>query len=216
MAPACTAPRHFVILDPARHTQPPDTNRPDPPAAFTMSASPSFRIGDKVVYPNHGVGVIEHISSRSVGESDQPFYLLRIESSNLRVMVPCANAVSVGMRAVTQAGELADILDYLGHSEVVASPSDWKWRFKENSDKMRGGSLLQVAEVLKSLVQLHQAKPLSFREKKMLDRAVLLLAGEMASSGNLSQADALATLTAALAKAALVLPPLDPAEDQRV
>jgi len=181
-----------------------------------MTASPSFRIGDKVVYPNHGVGVIEHISSRAAGESDQLFYLLRIESSNLRVMVPCANAVNVGMRAVTQACELATILDFLGRPEAVSSSTDWKWRFKENSDKMRGGCLGQVAEVLKSLVQLHQAKPLSFREKKMLDRSVILLAGEMASAHNLSQTEALTTLAAALEKAALVLPPLEQPEDLHV
>lgn len=180
-----------------------------------MSASPPFHIGDKVVYPNHGVGIIEHISRRTVGETDQQFYLLRIESSNLRVMVPCANADSVGMRAVTAAAELAVILDYLRRPEAVASSTDWKWRFKENSDKMRGGSLEQVAEVLKSLVQLHQAKPLSFREKKMLDRAVILLASEMASTHALSRAQAIDQLTQTLAEAALVLPPLEQAEDQR-
>lgn len=180
-----------------------------------MSANTPFRIGDKVVYPNHGVGIIEHISHRTIGDTDQQFYLLRIESSNLRVMVPCANAVTVGMRAITDVGELASILDYLSRPEVVASSTDWKWRFKENSEKMRGGSLDQVAEVLKSLAQLNQTKPLSFREKKMLDRAVLLLAGEMASAHHLSQDDAIARLTQALAHAALALPPLDEPEDLR-
>jgi CarD family transcriptional regulator len=185
------------------------------PAASLMSANTPFRIGDKVVYPNHGVGIIEHISHRTIGDTDQQFYLLRIESSNLRVMVPCANAVTVGMRAITDVGELASILDYLSRPEVVASSTDWKWRFKENSEKMRGGSLDQVAEVLKSLAQLNQTKPLSFREKKMLDRAVLLLAGEMASAQHLSQDDAIARLTQALAHAALALPPLDEPEDLR-
>ena len=171
-----------------------------------MSASPCFRVGDKVVYPNHGVGVIEHISSRTVGEFSQEYYLLRIESSNLRVMIPFANVVSVGMRAVLPEVELNRILCYLRQSGPVASCSDWKGRFKENSDKMRSGSLAQVAEVLKSLVQLHQSKPLSFREKKMLDRAVALLSGEMASACHLTPEQALVLVQDALAKAALVLP----------
>ena len=179
-----------------------------------MSVSTSFRVGDKVVYPNHGVGVIEHISSRSVGENSQEFYLLRIESSNLRVMVPFASVDSVGMRAVMPECELAQILEYLERADPVVSPSDWKGRFKENSDKMRTGSVSRMAEVLKGLVQLHQAKPLSFREKKMLDRAVALLSTEMASACALTPAEALDRVQAALAKAALVLPPPDSDERQ--
>ncbi|HXE32018.1 MAG TPA: CarD family transcriptional regulator [Terriglobales bacterium] len=175
-----------------------------------MSASLSFRVGDKVVYPNHGVGVIEHIASRAVGDTCQDYYLLKIESSNLRVMIPFTNVASVGMRALTQARELALILTYLQEPPAALGPADWKWRFKENSDKMRAGSLAQIAEVLKNLVQLHQTKPLSFREKKMLDRAVMLLTGEMASAKNMPVEDALALLQETLAHATLVLPPLDP------
>lgn len=177
-----------------------------------MSATTSFRVGDKVVYPNHGVGVIEHIASRAVGDTSQEFYLLKIEASNLRVMVPFTNVASVGMRAVTAASDIHLILAYLQQREAIACSADWKWRFKENSDKMRNGSLAQVAEVLKSLVQLHQAKPLSFREKKMLDRAVTLLIGEMASASNLSAERSLELLQQTLAKAALILPPLETEE----
>jgi CarD family transcriptional regulator len=174
-----------------------------------MSAPNSFRVGDRVVYPNHGVGVIEHISRRETGATTQEFYQLRIEASNLRVMVPFATAASVGMRPVVQSGELGPILDYLERAEAVACAGDWKGRFKEHSDKLRGGELAQVAEVLKALVQLHQAKPLSFREKKMLDRAAYLLLSEIASARRLSSADALALLQQALAKASLTLPPFE-------
>ena len=180
-----------------------------------MSAITSFRVGDKVVYPNQGVGVIEHISSRAVGETSQNFYLLKIESSNLRVMVPFANVDSVGMRAVTEACNLTPILEYLQQPEAAVVPGDWKWRFKENSDKMRSGSLPLVAEVLKTLVQLHQVKPLSFREKKMLDRSVTLLISEMASARNLTSEATLELLRQALAKAELVLPALEPEENSR-
>lgn len=179
-----------------------------------MSVTTLYRVGDKVIYPNHGVGVIEHISRRDNGSSSQDFYLLKIESSNLRVMVPFTNAANVGLRPVSRAAELTQVLSYLECAEATACNSDWKWRFKENSDKMRHGGLTQVAEVLKSLVQLHQAKPLSFREKKMLDRAATLLIAEMATGANLSPEQSHALLQQTLAKAALVLPPLEPEETQ--
>jgi CarD family transcriptional regulator len=134
-----------------------------------MSLS-SFQIGDKVVYPNHGVGVIEQISSRTIGANIEKFYLLKIKSSNLKVMVPFHNIDSVGLRKVVRNGEIQKILDFLVDGKCENN-SDWKYRFKENSDRMRTGSLLEVAGVLKSLLILNQTKPLSFREKKMLERA---------------------------------------------
>jgi CarD family transcriptional regulator len=143
----------------------------------------NFHIGDKVVYPNHGVGVIEQISSRSIGATVEKFYLLNIKASSLKVMVPCNNVGSVGIRRVVRNGEVQKILDFLSIAENL-STADWKDRFKENSDRMRTGSLFEVAGVLKSLIALHQAKPLSFREKKMLERARYLLVSELAMSRN--------------------------------
>src|SRR5499427_11055243 len=108
-----------------------------------------FHIGDKVVYPNHGVGIIEQISSRSVGSTIERFYLLHIKASSLKVMVPCQNAGSVGLRRVVRNGEIQKVLDLLSIAES-ASNGDWKDRFKENSERMRTGSLLEVAGVLKN------------------------------------------------------------------
>lgn len=176
-----------------------------------MSTPRYFQPGDQVVYPNHGVGVIEAIGQAGNGEGD--YYLLTIAASNLRVMVPQANAASVGLRPISAATEAAQMLRYLEDAAPVvaaaARPGDWKTRFRENADKLRRGSLAEVAEVLKALVQLHQSKRLSFREKKMLDRAALLVASELASAQELSLADALGRIAAALEKAALELPPLD-------
>src|SRR5512135_2977181 len=159
----------------------------------------SFQIGDKVVYPNHGVGVIEQISSRTIGTSVERFYLLKIKSSNLKVMVPFHNIDSVGLRRVVR------ILDYLTDGKCE-NHSDWKYRFKENSDKMRTGSLLEVAGVLKSLLLLSQSKPLSFREKKMLERARYLLVSELAMAKNLSENDVEDMLTKALSRCKLRFP----------
>lgn len=165
----------------------------------------SFSVGDKVVYPNHGVGVIEQISSRTIGATVEKFYLLKIKSSSLKVMVPFQNVNSVGLRRVVKNGEIQKILDYMTDGKCD-SHADWKYRFKENSEKMRTGSLLEVAGVLKSLLQLSQSKPLSFREKKMLERARYLLVSELAMAKNWAEADVEDALSKALSKSKLRFP----------
>lgn len=177
-----------------------------PSGCPTMSSSDlNFHIGDKVVYPNHGVGVIEQISSRSIGSTVEKFYLLHIKASSLKVMVPCQNAGSVGLRRVIRNGEIQKVLDLLSIAEGNGN-GDWKDRFKENSDRMRTGSLLEVAGVLKNLIALHQAKPLSFREKKMLERARYLLVSELAMARNCEESKVEELLAGALAKCKLRFP----------
>ncbi len=156
-----------------------------------------FRVGEKVVYPNQGVGIVEQISTRNLTGEPEMFYLLRLNSSSLRVMVPTTNVGNVGLRRVAKKNEIGEILDYL-HKGQCKSPQDWKWRFKENSEKMKNGSVQQVAEVLKNLVVLNQVKPLSFREKKMLDRAWTLLADEISIGRGMSRENAEAQLAKAL------------------
>ncbi len=169
------------------------------------SSDANFHIGDKVVYPNHGVGVIEQIGSRSIGATVERYYLLNIKASSLRVMVPCHNAASVGLRRVVRNGEVQKVLELLSISENGTN-GDWKDRFKENSERMRTGSLLEVAGVLKSLIALHQSKPLSFREKKMLERARYLLVSELALARNCEENKIEELLTLTLAKCNLRFP----------
>jgi CarD family transcriptional regulator len=164
-----------------------------------------FHIGDKVVYPNHGVGIIEQISSRTMGATIEKFYLLKIAASSLKVMIPCANVDNVGMRPVVRNGEIQKIVDYLSSGECI-NAADWKDRFKENSDRMRSGTLTDVAAVLKSLLVLGQEKSLSFREKKMLERARYLLVSEIAISRNCDESVIEAALTKALTKCNLRFP----------
>ena len=170
-----------------------------------ISGDGNFHIGDKVVYPNHGVGVIEQISSRTVGATVEKYYLLKIKSSSLKVMVPFHSVSSVGMRRVVKNGEIQKIIDFLAAGECESN-ADWKYRFKENSDRMRTGSLLEVAFVLKGLIALHQAKPLSFREKKMLERARYLLVSELAMAKNCEEPEIEEILSKALSKCKLRFP----------
>jgi CarD family transcriptional regulator len=164
-----------------------------------------FKLGEKVVYPNHGVGLIEQISYGYVDGKSERFYMLRILSSGLKVMVPQANTESVGLRPIIRSTQAGAVISYLEKGRS-ASHHDWKHRFKENSDRMRTGSLMEVAAVLKGLVALSRTKPLSFREKKMLERAKYLLVSELATVRNTSEQVVELNIVRALAKAKLQMP----------
>ena len=143
--------------------------------------SVDFKVGDKVVYPNHGVGVIEEVAKRTIGEVSSSFYCLRILSTDSTVMVPVGNTTVVGLRKVLTKRQVTKVLKTLKEGEV-ATYDDWKGRFQANSDKMRTGDIAAVAEVLKSLTILNEIKPLSYRERKMLDRARFLLISELSEA----------------------------------
>lgn len=165
----------------------------------------TFQIGEKVVYPNQGVGTIENISIRSFGSAFEKFYLLRFGYNSMTVMVPFSNVANIGLRRVTKDREISRVLSYLSNGECSPHP-DWKVRFKENTDKMQSGDVLRVAEVLKELLIVQRDKPLSFREKKMLDRARHMLVSEVTISRNLPEVHAVAVLQRSLVKASLSLP----------
>jgi len=164
-----------------------------------------YKIGDKVVYPNHGVGVVEQISYGLLNGRTERYFMIRIVSSGLKVMVPQSNAGTVGLRSVIRSTESSKVLGFLEKGKLN-SHHDWKHRFKENSERMRTGSLLEVATVLKSLVSLSRNKPLSFREKKMLERAKHLLVSEMATARNMTAETAETLVVKSLAKAKLQFP----------
>jgi len=164
-----------------------------------------FKLGEKVVYPNYGVVVIEQISYGYMNGRSERYYMLRIVSSGLKVMVPQTNIANVGLRSVIRTTEASQVLAYLEKGRS-ASHHDWKHRFKENSERMRTGSLMEVAAVLKGLVALSRTKPLSFREKKMLERAKYLLISELATARNSSEQNTESSVVKALAKARLQMP----------
>jgi len=160
----------------------------------------NFKVGDKVVYPNHGVGIIEQVTSRPVGDTVASFYCLRILSSDSTVMVPVGNTATVGLRKVLTRKEVGRVMEVLRHGEV-ATYDDWKGRYQANSEKMRTGDIRAVAEVLKSLTILSEIKPLSYRERKMLDRARFLLVSELAEASNKPAEKIEAEIDTALAEA---------------
>ena len=137
-----------------------------------------FEVGDKVIYPNQGLGVIERIETRTIMGTTCGFYSLRMASSDTTVLVPVDNVEDVGLRGAIGDHEVKRLFTLLGNGKID-NHQNWKGRFKDNSNKMRTGSLYDVVDVLKSLNHLSQTKNLSFREKRMLDRAKFLVVSEI-------------------------------------
>jgi CarD family transcriptional regulator len=138
----------------------------------------TFEIGDKVIYPNHGLGIVERIEEKTILGTTCGFYHLRIAANDTTVLVPLANVDGVGLRRAIDDGEVDRLFKLLGDGKIDAQ-QNWKGRFKDNSEKMRTGSIYDVADVLKSLTLLAKSKSLSFREKRMLDRARFLIITEV-------------------------------------
>ena len=139
-----------------------------------------FKIGQKVVYPNHGIGIIEQIEQKQIGVVSLPFYTLRLAATNSLVLVPVSNASEVGLRHTISSGECELLFKTLA-GDFVSPANDWKDRFKDFSERMRTGNIFEVAEVLKHLTYLSHNKALSFREQRMLERSRYLVVSELAA-----------------------------------
>lgn len=146
-----------------------------------------FKVGQKVVYPNHGVATVEQIDRRDIDGKSDEFYLLRLRFNNSLVMVPTRNADEIGLRRPIANTQCQELLNALAQ-DFSTPPAEWKNRFRDFSERMRSGDIFSVAEVLKTLTYLNQLKPLSFREKRMLDRARYLVISEVALVCNQSEA----------------------------
>ncbi len=137
----------------------------------------TFEIGDKVIYPNHGLGTVERIETKTIMGTTCGFYQLRM-ANETTVFVPVDNVNGVGLRRAVSDQEVERLFSLLGDGKID-NHQNWKGRFKDNSDRMRTGSIYDVVEVLKSLTFLSKSKSLSFREKRMLDRAKFLVISEI-------------------------------------
>ena len=159
-----------------------------------------FAVGDRVVYPNHGVGVVEEIRTRQIVETEQEFYHLRIFSNETTVMVPVGNSRTVGLRKLFDKKQITQLFEHL-RSPEIDSYSNWKGRYKENAEKMRSGHLFDMADVLKNLVNLSKRKALSYREKQMYEKAKYLIVSEIAIVENAPAPDVQVRIDVALEEA---------------
>ena len=143
-----------------------------------------FSVGDLAVYPAHGVGIIESIEEKVIGGVEQTFYIMRILENDMKIMIPKNNAKQVGLRSIINDKQVEEVYAILKEKEVEFTPQTWNRRYREYMDKIKTGSIFDLATVLRDLYILQLEKPLSFGEKKMLDTAKGLLVKELSIAQN--------------------------------
>jgi CarD family transcriptional regulator len=138
-----------------------------------------FKEGDLAVYPAHGVGIIERIETQEISGARQAFYVMRILENNMIIMIPTQNVDNVGLREIIGRSEIPKLYSILKKRDVTVDNQTWNRRYREYMEKIKTGSVYEVAEVYRDLLMLKVEKELSFGERKMLDTARNLLVKEI-------------------------------------
>ncbi|HHZ20017.1 MAG TPA: CarD family transcriptional regulator [Firmicutes bacterium] len=146
-----------------------------------------FNIGDRVVYPMHGAGVIESIEERQEGDELQRYYIIRLPMGDMKVMIPVENVDIVGLRGIIKEEEVNKVLEVLS-SDSSKMSNNWNRRYRANMEKIKSGSIYEVAEVVRNLSLRDREKGLSTGERKMLENARQILLSELALAKNMDEA----------------------------
>ncbi len=141
----------------------------------------TYNEGDRIVYPMHGVGIIDAIEKKVVLGKRAEYYMITIVNSGMKVMIPVKNADSIGIRKIISKREVKKVLDVLSKDEN-SSVDDWKERYQNNIDKVKSGSIHEVAEVARDLYRRGTEKELSIMERKLYENAYQLVTHEIALS----------------------------------
>jgi len=152
-------------------------------------ADNSFNVGEKTVYPGHGVAELVGLEEQEISGHALVFYVLRVLENNMTVRVPKPKAAAVGLRRLVEAPEVAQVYEVLRHRGDKISTATWNRRYREYMEKIKTGSLVEIATVLRDLCLLRSDKELSFGERKMLDTARSLLVQELALVKGQEEAD---------------------------
>lgn len=140
-----------------------------------------FNVGDKIVYPMHGVGEIEGIEKKVVLGKRNEYYMITIISNGMKVMIPVSNAKEIGIRSIIPKKDIKKVMTILS-TEAEAIEEDWKLRYQNNIDKVKSGSIYEVAEVARDLFKRGSEKELSIMERKLYENAYQLITYEVAMS----------------------------------
>ncbi len=146
-----------------------------------------FNKGDMAVYPAHGVGEITNIETKKIGDLEQAFYVMHILDSNMTVMVPTVSSDSVGLREIIASDEVSRVFDILKEKGTEIEARPWNQRYRKYMEKIKTGSLYEIAGVLRDLYLLKEDKELSFGERKMMDTAKSLLMTEIAIANHIKK-----------------------------
>jgi len=145
-----------------------------------------FNIGDRVVYPMHGAGVIEAVEEKDVGGATENYYVIKLSMGEMKIMVPVSNVNLVGVREVIGKEEVMKVLDILKSKESLMS-SNWNRRYRANMEKIKSGNIYEVAEVVRNLSLREREKGLSTGERKMLENARQILLSELVLAQNVTE-----------------------------
>lgn len=148
-----------------------------------------FFVGDKIVYPMHGAGIIEGIEEKKILGETRKYYILRVPCGEMKIMIPVGSANEIGVRSVVSKDQLTGVIALLS-DRSTSMPDNWNRRYRENMEKLKSGNLSCVAEVVRNLTRTDRTKKLSTGEKKMLSNARQILISEMILSGGMSQEEA--------------------------
>ena len=156
-----------------------------------------FRQGDKIVHPMHGAGVVENIVEQKVNGVTREYYVLKLPVRSMVVMIPVDNCGEIGVRPVIDSQQADRVLEQLPGIEVEFDPN-WNRRYRENMERLKSGDLLQVAHVIKGLMQRDGERSLSTGERKMLHSAKEILISEIVLAQSVSYEDVEQRINAAL------------------
>ena len=148
----------------------------------------TLRIGQQAVYPSRGIAEVVNVEKREIGGKVQSFYVLRLASSDLKILVHVDKAEQVGIRPVAGAQEVVEVLQILREKAVSFERHPWNRRYRAYMDKIKSGSLFEVAEVFRDLHRLKKTKSLSFGERRMLDTARGLVSQEVSAARSVDRA----------------------------
>jgi CarD family transcriptional regulator len=154
---------------------------------FTPMLAQNFQIGDKAVYPAHGVGEVTGIESRDVCGEEQHFYVLRILDNGMKVMIPMGASGVNALREIMNTKEVDEVFGVLREKEFAVESTTWNRRYREYMEKIKSGEPRQIAQVLRDLYLLKGDKDLSFGERKMLDTAKSLLVKELSIAKGMNE-----------------------------
>ncbi len=138
-----------------------------------------FSVGDNAVYPGHGVGEVTAIETKEIFGKKQTFYSIKIIDSGMKIMIPMDNVAQVGLRPIISKDEAGKVIGILKEKDIKIDNQTWNRRYREYMEKIKTGSVYEIAEVLRDLFLLKVEKELSFGERKMLDTARTLLLKEL-------------------------------------
>ena len=170
-------------------------------ATMSKRTAAPFEVGDRAVYPAHGVAEVVALESREIAGQRKDFYVLKVLHSDTKLMIPVDGAERVGLRRVVSPETAEEVFEVLRSEEVAVKPGPWNRRFREYTELVNSGSLVEVAKVYRDLWRIRPDRELSYGERRLLEQSRSLLVSELALARHCGEATIESALEGAVARA---------------